>query len=137
MAHKTLVEGTAYEISGGRTLIGGTGHEITGGKTTVDGTVYNISFAVAPTGWLLASKIGGTNGVVLPLHFYSNEVEYVSIHNTIDAVIYDTADGGTKKVYRLVEGRWFNQAYRTLIFIEQPSDKRTVEWLSRYGKPIA
>lgn len=44
MAHKTLVDGTAYEITGGKTLVGGTAYSIAGGKTMVDGTVYDISF---------------------------------------------------------------------------------------------
>lgn len=45
MAHKALVNGTAYEISGGKTLVDGTAYEIGGGKTLVDGTAYEISFA--------------------------------------------------------------------------------------------
>ena len=44
MAHKTLIGGTAYEISGGRTLINGTAYSIAGGKTLVGGTAYGISF---------------------------------------------------------------------------------------------
>jgi hypothetical protein len=44
MAHKTLINGTAYEITGGKTLVGGTAYEITGGKTLVDGTVRDIEF---------------------------------------------------------------------------------------------
>ena len=44
MAHKTLVGGTAYEISGGKTLVGGTAYSIAGGKTLVGGTAYDISF---------------------------------------------------------------------------------------------
>lgn len=42
MAHKTLIGGTAYEISGGRTLVGGTGYSIEKGKTLVAGTVREI-----------------------------------------------------------------------------------------------
>lgn len=45
MAHKTLIGGTAYEISGGKTLIDGTVYAINGGKTMVGGTVRNISFS--------------------------------------------------------------------------------------------
>lgn len=45
MAHKTLIGGTAYEISGGKTLVGGTSYSIDKGKTMVDGTVHNIDFA--------------------------------------------------------------------------------------------
>lgn len=44
MAHKTLVDGTAYAIKGGRTLIDGTGYSIKKGRTLVDGTWYDISF---------------------------------------------------------------------------------------------
>lgn len=46
MAHKTLIGGTAYEISGGRTLVGGTAYSISGGRTLVNGTGYDISFGV-------------------------------------------------------------------------------------------
>jgi len=45
MAHKTLIDGTAYEISGGKTLIDGTAYSIDKGKTLVDGTAYEVSFA--------------------------------------------------------------------------------------------
>lgn len=45
MAHKTLVGGTAYEISGGTTLIDGTVFSIKNGKTLLGGTVYEVGFA--------------------------------------------------------------------------------------------
>lgn len=44
MAHKTLIGGTAYEISGGKTLVDGTGYKIKSGKTMIDGTVYEVRF---------------------------------------------------------------------------------------------
>lgn len=44
MAHKTKINGTAYEVTGGRTKINGTAYEIVGGKTKVNGTAYDISF---------------------------------------------------------------------------------------------
>lgn len=47
MAHKTLVSGTGYDISGGKTLVGGTGYGITGGKTLVSGSGYDISFGAS------------------------------------------------------------------------------------------
>ena len=45
MAHKTLIDGTAYEISGGKTLINGTAYKIKNGKTLVGGTAYEVGFA--------------------------------------------------------------------------------------------
>ena len=44
MAHKALINGTAYGISGGKTLVGGTAYKINKGKTLVSGTAYSISF---------------------------------------------------------------------------------------------
>lgn len=44
MAHKTLIGGTAYEISGGKTLVNGTAYSIKNGKTLVGGTAYEIAF---------------------------------------------------------------------------------------------
>lgn len=44
MAHKTLIDGTAYEISGGKALVNGTAYSIKNGKTLVGGTAYEIGF---------------------------------------------------------------------------------------------
>lgn len=44
MAHKTLIGGTAYEISGGKTLVDGTAYSIKNGKTLVGGTAYEVGF---------------------------------------------------------------------------------------------
>ena len=43
-AHNTLLDGTAYAITGGKTMVGGTVYGVSSGKTMVDGTVYDISF---------------------------------------------------------------------------------------------
>ena len=47
MAHKALIGGAAYEISGGKTLVGGTAYSIDKGKTLVGGTGYDVSFGEA------------------------------------------------------------------------------------------
>ena len=44
MAHKTKVNGTNYEISGGKTLVNGTAYSIDKGKTLVGGTAYEVGF---------------------------------------------------------------------------------------------
>ena len=45
MAHKTLISGTAYSVTGGRELIGGTDYSIKKGRTLIGGAGYNITFA--------------------------------------------------------------------------------------------
>lgn len=44
-AHKTLVNGTAYDVKGGKCLVGGTSYDIKKGKTLIGGTGYDITFA--------------------------------------------------------------------------------------------
>lgn len=48
MAHKTLIGGTAYEISGGKTLVNGTAYSIDKGKALVGGTAYEVGFVTDP-----------------------------------------------------------------------------------------
>lgn len=45
MAHKTLVNGTAYEVKGGKCLVNGTAYSIKKGRTLIGGTGYDITFA--------------------------------------------------------------------------------------------
>lgn len=97
MAHKTLIGGTAYKISGGKTLVNGTAYSIYKGKTLVGGTAYEIGFvkeladctpaeiqAMARSGqaanyWALGDSVPITlNGTVGALTF-SNETYYASI----------------------------------------------------------
>lgn len=44
MAHKTLVNGTVYEVTGGKCLANGTSYDIKKGRTLIDGTGYDITF---------------------------------------------------------------------------------------------
>ena len=45
MAHKTIVNGTAYEVKGGKCLVNGTSYDIKKGRTLINGTGYDITFA--------------------------------------------------------------------------------------------
>ena len=53
MAHKTLIGGTIYNVTGGKTMVRGTTYNIKGGQTLINGTGYNIKFGGgAPTAML-------------------------------------------------------------------------------------
>ena len=49
MAHKTLVNGTAYEVKGRKCLVNGTAYSIKKGRTLINGTGYDITFQGAVT----------------------------------------------------------------------------------------
>ena len=56
MAHKSLIGGTSYNISGGKSLISGTSYNISKGRTLIDGTGYDIQFiSIPPTYAMLYS----------------------------------------------------------------------------------
>lgn len=44
MSHKTLVNGTVYEVKGGKCLVNGTVYSIKKGRTLINGTGYDITF---------------------------------------------------------------------------------------------
>lgn len=44
MSHKTIVNGTAYEVKGGKCLVNGTVYSIKKGRTLIGGTGYDINF---------------------------------------------------------------------------------------------
>lgn len=99
MAHKTLINGTAYEVTGGRTLIDGTGYSIAGGRTLVNGTGYDISFGTPISSLPVGSSV------------YLNEsgspVEYLLVNHGIpsNSNLYDSSCDGTwllrKHIYEL------------------------------------
>ena len=77
MAHKTLIDGTAYAVKGGRDLIAGTGYAKKQGKTLIDGTEHAISFGIhlntITPGAILYLKESGS-----PVPFYIAKHDYES-----------------------------------------------------------
>lgn len=87
MAHKTLIGGTSYEISGGKTLVGGTAYSISGGKTLVGGTAYGIGFGT-PIGDLAV-------GSSVYLKRAGVSVEFLVVHQGLPSSMYDSSCNGT------------------------------------------
>ena len=64
MAHKTLVNGTVYEVNGGKCLVNGTSYDIKKGRTLIGGTGYDITFGSPPMpvkGDLITMNLDGTS----------------------------------------------------------------------------
>ena len=64
MAHKTLVNGTVYEVNGGKCLVNGTVYSIKKGRTLIGGTGYDITFGPPPMpvkGDLITMNLDGTS----------------------------------------------------------------------------
>lgn len=79
MAHKTLISGTAYSVTGGRELIGGTGYGCKAGKTIIGGTAFDIPFAKdIPLSTITPGAILYLNESGSPVPFYIAKHDYES-----------------------------------------------------------
>lgn len=79
MAHKTLISGTGYDVSGGRELIGGTGYAKKKGRVLVNGTGYDIPFSSGiPLSTVALGDILMLNENGSPVPFYVCKHDYES-----------------------------------------------------------
>lgn len=62
-AHKTLINGTAYTVKGGKCMVNGTVYNILKGRTLIDGTGWDITFAplFPKKGDLITMNLDGTD----------------------------------------------------------------------------
>ena len=75
MAHKTLVNGTVYEVKGGKCLVNGTSYAIKKGRTLIGGTGYDITFGPPPMpvkGDLITMNLDGTSRLYRVLRVNGN-----------------------------------------------------------------
>ncbi len=106
--HKTLIDGTGYEIKSGRVLIAGTGYDIKKGRTLIDGTGYDIKFAT-PIGELLA-------GTIVYMNVDGARTPYIVVHQgNPDTTVYDASCNGTwvlmKDIYTLTKWQTRQNTY--------------------------
>lgn len=79
MAHKTLISGTAYSVTGGRELIGGTGYDCKAGKTLIGGTAFTVPFSKGiPLSTITPGAILYLNESGSPVPFYIAKHDYES-----------------------------------------------------------
>lgn len=90
MAHKTLIDGTAYSISGGKALVDGTAYSIKNGKTLVGGTAYGIEFG-APIGYIGNLAVGSS----VFLNVNGASTEFIIVHQGLPSSMYDSSCNGT------------------------------------------
>ena len=64
MIHKTRINGTVYEVKGGKCLVNGTSYDIKKGRTLINGTGFDITFApplMLSKGDLITMNLDGTS----------------------------------------------------------------------------
>lgn len=120
MAHKTLISGTAYSVTGGRELIGGTGYGCKAGKTLIGGTAFAVKFSDGLT-WIIneSPKIMVFEQAI---DFTSNgkKFDYFMITaGSRPSIVYSYGTGDIWYAY--FNGSWTQEAFRTVTFAEMPT----------------
>ncbi len=89
MGHKTYINGTGYDITGGRAKINGTSYDIVKGRTKINGTGYDISF--------VTQKSAGAYNVGDSVYISENGTfaEYIVVNQGLPSTAYDASCEGT------------------------------------------
>ena len=128
--HKTLINGTAYEVKGGKCLVNGVAYSIKKGRTLINGTGYDITFeeAIGKTWVLNETSIKSLTSE--PTYYYAN---FTSNGEKFKAFNVDIMAGAVILSYLFLNQdvshtqqnvyyySWTNEAYRTVTFDEAPS----------------
>ena len=98
--HKTLVNGTVYEVKGGKCLVNGTVYNILKGRTLIGGTGYDITFPSAGT---KLSALGVGQSVFTNVSGVKKE--FLVVHQGLPSSLYDSSCDGTwllmKDIYEM------------------------------------
>lgn len=121
MAHKTLISGTAYSVTGGRELIGGTGYGCKAGKTLIGGTAFTVPFSngiplstVTPGAILMLNESGSPVPFYIAKHDYESGLNGAGRTLVVRKDCYDERTFGKSNVYKdSTMDSWLNGTYLT------------------------
>ena len=89
MPGKTMIGGTAYDVTTGSVMVGGTVYTIKEGKTMVGGTAYSIKVA---KGTPLSEYSVGS---IVKMNYSGTAREFIVVHQGKPSSIYDDSCDGT------------------------------------------
>ena len=112
--HKTLVNGTAYTVQGGKCMVNGTVYNILKGRTLIDGTGWDITFPSALTmpakGDLITMNLDGTDRQYRVLKIVDGTtVEVLGMWNVSTSMVFgsnNTYSGSALDTY--LNTTWYN-----------------------------
>ena len=114
--HKALVNGTIYEVTGGKCLVNGTAYSIKKGRTLIGGTGYDITFPeplVMPVkGDLVTMNLDGTDRQYRVLKIVDGTtVEVLGMWNLSNFLALDNGNTGTyggKTLDTYLNATWYS-----------------------------
>lgn len=137
-AHKTLINGTAYTVKGGKCMVGGTVYNILKGRTLIDGTGWDITLPSAEPDvsktWRFNDAISCWDGMEWNVNFVALGYPCTSISSTYNNNLFYTTPSLGRFMARDAAGNWSGEEYRTVTFDEAPSGD-LLTWLQANATP--
>ena len=142
--HKTLVNGTAYEVTGGKCLVNGVAYSVKKGLALVDGTETEIKFQNGYT-WVLNKNPNLSSGLNINVSFTSNGTQFSAIFSTYNEyggyayrLKYNRPQSTAIQAYYYIatsgQFGWTDESYRTITFDEEPTGD-LLTWLQANATP--
>lgn len=133
--HKTLVNGTVYEVKGGKCLVNGTVYSIKKGRTLIGGTGYDIAFeeTIGKT-WRFNDTISCWDGMTWNVNFVALGYPCTSIYSTYNNNLFYSTPSLGGFMARDAAGNWSGEEYRTVTFDEPPTGD-FLTWLQANATP--
>lgn len=131
--HKTLVNGTVYEVTGGKCMVNGTVYNILKGRTLIGGTGYDIKFSDGRT-WRFNDTISCWDGMTWNVNFVALGYPCTAIFSTYNNNLLYTAPSIGNIAARDAAGNWTGEEYRTVTFDEPPTGD-FLTWLQANATP--
>lgn len=101
MAHKTMIDGTVYEVKGGKCMVDSTVYDIKSGKTMQNGTVYDITFSLPPE---VIDLFSGSTGTTI------NCVKRANGYWVVGGMYYDGSTYYARIAYATeLDGTWITK----------------------------
>lgn len=138
--HKTLINGTAYTVKGGKCMVNGTVYNILKGRTLIDGTGWDITFPSAEPDvsktWYFNNTIDVSIGRTFAINFLSGGLscQQLQVGDFAGYLVYYSG-GNAYLAYSSKANSWYNGPnYRTITFEEAPSGD-LLTWLQANATP--
>lgn len=136
--HKTLINGTAYTVKGGKCMVDGTVYSILKGRTLIGGTGWDITFPstepdVSKT-WRFNDAISCWDGMTWNVNFVALGYPCTSIASNYNNNLFYTTPSLGRLMARDAAGNWSGEEYRTVTFNEPPTGD-FLTWLQANAIP--
>ena len=141
-AHKVLINGTEYNVIGGKCSIDGVGYSIKKGRTLINGTSFEVLFEKpkpeSKLTWVFNQTVTvSTTSVVWNVTFTSNGREFEAIEASLPSGISRVRykNKRTNTYLLAYQSYWINgEEYRTITFDEEPTGD-LLAWLQANATP--